>query len=700
MKKKLFTLLLALFAIATTARAQVVLNETNFPDQYFRAELAEKFGISEGDEITDEMIAATTSLDFSKWSYSPYNDERIADLTGIEYFVALTKLNCMGNRLTFLDVSKNTALTTLNCEYNSLTSLDLSKNIELTDLACYNNKLTSLDVSKNSKLAVLYCWNNQLTLLNVTGCVDLEIFQCYNNKLTSLDVSKNTALEWLFCSENQLTSLDVSNNTALTRLVCTGNQLTSLNISGCDAMTELRCYSNQIVGGAMDVLIEGLPTVRNGSFVVINSADESEKNACTKSQVGRARNKGWEVSDYNNWQDYEGIDDAESSCPDNNHPHMIDLGLPSGTKWACCNVGASVPYEHGGYYAWGETEEKEGYYTWDTYSHCDGSEETCHDIGSDIAGTEFDVAHVKWGGSWQMPSGEIMNELISNCTSKWTTLNGTNGVKFTGTSGASIFMPVTGFKWRQLQDAERGYYRTSTLSSEMSWAFIYYFKSDKLTGPVGLRQRDDGEAVRPVVVKSQATGLLLNATNFPDANFRAALASILGISEGDEITEAKIAATTSLYVSKSYKTPDEAKIADLTGIEHFTALKVLECDNNQLTSLDVSKNTALTGLVCSHNQLTSLDVSKNTALIELWCDNNQLTLLNVSKNTALTKLYCFGNQLTSLDVSQNTELTGLWCHYNQITSLDVSGRTLLTMLQCDNNQLTSLDVSKNTALTG
>ncbi|MBR7086621.1 MAG: hypothetical protein IKI47_03645, partial [Prevotella sp.] len=242
------------------------------------------------------------------------------------------------------------------------------------------------------------------------------------------------------------------------------------------------------------------------------------------------------------------------------------------------------------------------------------------------------------------------------------------------------------------------------------------------------------------LVKKVNSGLLLNAANFPDANFRAALASILGISEGDEITEEKIAATTSIDVNGYFKA-DNIKIADLKGIEYFTALKVLVCYNNQLTSLDVSKNTALTELwcygnqltaldvskntaltllscdgnpltsldvsknsaltelYCSHNQLTSLDVSKNTALIELWCDNNQLTLLNVSNNTALTKLYCFGNQLTSLDVSQNTELTGLWCHYNQMTSLDVSGLTLLTILQCDNNQLTSLDVSKNTALT-
>jgi hypothetical protein len=105
------------------------------------------------------------------------------------------------------------------------------------------------------------------------------------------------------------------------------------------------------------------------------------------------------------------------SCPDENHPHSIDLGLPSGTKWACCNIGASNPEESGGFYAWGETTNKNDF-SWATYIHCDGSYDTCHDLGADIAGMSYDVAHEKWGDKWQMPSSEQINELIKNCTSK------------------------------------------------------------------------------------------------------------------------------------------------------------------------------------------------------------------------------------------------------------------------------------------
>lgn len=82
------------------------------------------------------------------------------------------------------------------------------------------------------------------------------------------------------------------------------------------------------------------------------------------------------------------------SCHDVNHPHAIDLGLPYGAKWACCNVGANTPEGYGGYYALGETEEKE-IYNWSNYIHCDGNYNTCHNIGNDIAGTQYDVAHEK-----------------------------------------------------------------------------------------------------------------------------------------------------------------------------------------------------------------------------------------------------------------------------------------------------------------
>ena len=188
----------------------------------------------------------------------------------------------------------------------------------------------------------------------------------------------------------------------------------------------------------------------------------------------------------------------------------------------------------------------------------------------------------------------------------------------------------------------------------------------------------------------------LNSTHFPDANFLAEVKKLYPNNTNGFPNRgfySKAMANAQIYFDVSNK-----NISNLKGVEHFTALTRLDCYNNQLTSLDVSKNTALTRLDCSNNQLTSLDVSKNTALTRLDCYNNQLTSLDVSKNTALTDLRCSNNQLTSLDVSKNTALTRLDCSNNQLTSFDVSKNTALTRLDCSNNQLTSLDVSKNTAL--
>ena len=121
-------------------------------------------------------------------------------------------------------------------------------------------------------------------------------------------------------------------------------------------------------------------------------------------------------------------------------------------------------------------------------------------------------------------------------------------------------------------------------------------------------------------------------------------------------------------------------ITSLVGIEYCKNLLILDCNWNQLTSLDVRNNTALTNLRCRDNQLTQLDVSNNAKLTELNCMTNQLTTLDVSNNTKLTNLYCANNQLTSLDVSGCTELKSLICSCNLLTEIDVSYCTKLTRL--------------------
>lgn len=190
---------------------------------------------------------------------------------------------------------------------------------------------------------------------------------------------------------------------------------------------------------------------------------------------------------------------AYTSCPDSHHPHLIDLGLPSGTKWACCNVGASKPEDYGGYFAWGETTEK-SYYDWSNYIHCDGSSSTCHYIGRDIAGTQYDVATAKWGSPWVMPNSEQIVELNNKCTFVWTTENGVNGRRFTGPNGASVFLPAAGRRWRDdlLGAGSGGHYWSSSLrdggtdeACVLGFGSGYVFRFDDVGRYIGL-------SVRPV----------------------------------------------------------------------------------------------------------------------------------------------------------------------------------------------------------
>ena len=125
----------------------------------------------------------------------------------------------------------------------------------------------------------------------------------------------------------------------------------------------------------------------------------------------------------------------------------------------------------------------------------------------------------------------------------------------------------------------------------------------------------------------------------------------------------------------------------------------LDCSNNQIVALDISKNTKLTKLLCANNKLAALDASNNTKLEQLYCFGNSLPQLDLKTNTYLSSLYCNENSLTSLDMSKNARLTFVNCRKNKLTLLDVTHNAELMGLIGDNNSISSLDVSKSLHLT-
>ena len=172
----------------------------------------------------------------------------------------------------------------------------------------------------------------------------------------------------------------------------------------------------------------------------------------------------------------------------------VDLGLPSGLKWATCNVGASSPEGYGNYYAWGETSTKSSY--------TEGNSTTFGKYMSDIGGNDtYDVARKLWGGTWRLPTDAEFKELVDedNCTWEWTTQSGVNGCRVTSKiNGASIFLPATGGRsgTSLFNAGSEGSYWSSTPDSYAYYAYCCGFNSGN--HGTGWGYRNEGLSVRPV----------------------------------------------------------------------------------------------------------------------------------------------------------------------------------------------------------
>ena len=184
-----------------------------------------------------------------------------------------------------------------------------------------------------------------------------------------------------------------------------------------------------------------------------------------------------------------GDDKDEPESPDNHE--WVDLGLPSGTLWATCNVGADTPEEYGDYFAWGETKPKVSY-DWETYKWCDSSRSYTKYCSNSKYGvvdnkTELDpdddAAYVNWGSSWRMPTKEQQDELREKCSWLWTQRNGVYGQLGTGPNGNTLFLPATGLRnigsllvtgsegmyWSRTLNSTNGAVRLEVYSSHLSW---------------------------------------------------------------------------------------------------------------------------------------------------------------------------------------------------------------------------------------
>lgn len=231
-----------------------------------------------------------------------------------------------------------------------------------------------------------------------------------------------------------------------------------------------------------------------------NSKTEQERQKKEKREAGEKKSRverGSKPKQENNKQ---------SSRTINGHEY-VDLGLPSGLKWATCNVGANKPEEYGDYFAWGETEAKQEYIS-ENYKNVRvigkkgflgiGKKEK---FGFDISGNpQYDVARKNWGGSWRMPTKDEMQELVDYCEWEWTEVNGVKGSNVIGPNGSCIFLPAAGFRYGSslYYAGSYGYYWSSTPNDFTNDYRAYYLYFDYGSGLVHNYDRDDGQTVRPI----------------------------------------------------------------------------------------------------------------------------------------------------------------------------------------------------------
>ena len=483
------------------------------------------------------------------------------------------------------------------------------------------------------------------------------------------------------------------------------------------SLTELQCYGNEIRGESMETLINSLPdkTDTAGNLYVYKN-ETPEGNEIAPAQVTAAKAKKWNVKWWgkaangsSKWIDFELISINEANFPDANFRNYV-LAQSYGADGIITNLEISAVKEMPVYSK--EIANLKGieFFTALTYLSCSNNQLTTLDVSMNT-----ELTTLQCDGNQLTALDVSKNTKLGNLRCEDNQLTALNLSKNTElkklSCGANQLTTLDVSKNTALEELRC--YQNAICGAEMnalvnglcdrrssSEGKLYVYSNETPAGnEILVVQVNAAKDKNWKVLKMDGgdwvdyegePALTIDETNFPDENFRN---WILGQDYGKDgyLSDREITAVTEMRVSGK-------SISNLQGIEIFTSLTELHCGWNNLTSLDVSKNTALTHLNCSENDLTALDFSLNTALTKLDCTKNILTTLEVTKNTALTELDCSMNKLTTLDVSKNTTLTELDCSENNLTTLDVSMNTALTELRCSANQLTTLDVSQNTAL--
>ncbi|QOD61544.1 T9SS type A sorting domain-containing protein [Polaribacter haliotis] len=629
----------------------------------------------------------------------PNVNTKIKDLTGIEKMPNLVYLDAAENELTTIDVSKNTLLEIISIDRNQIATLDVSKNENLKQLYAYNNVLTEVTFGNNTVLERLYIGNNQLVSLDLSSMTNLKRALAENNKLTSMDVSNSPNLEWYTIFGNQVTSVDFSNNSKLTSVWAWDNQITSLVISNLTALESLRISNNKIstIDATANVNLKSFEMDGNGltnldlskntllEFIFIgnnpNIGDFDSSIYPNLKKIG-IDNIGTSIANFTNAPNLEEIYATNNNIGSinlsnnakltrlwlNDNPNLTGLSVANllvleefaanNTKTATMDVTANVDLK---ILELGNT----GLSTIDVTKNTKlerlslyDNNMTDIDLSQNVLLKKLDINQIKKTGYLDLSQHTLLEDVVVNNTLLASlNLNNGNNVAITRIE----IKHNSNLTCVQVDDVT---------NATNNWTFVdenINFSKD-CGGPV---------------------------VYIPDAKMKAALLADTVInSNGDaEIQVSEAEAITQPLDGVGLG------ILDLTGVEAFVNITGLNISNNNLTNLNLSKNTKLVSLNVANNQLTNLDISLLTQLENLVASENQLSTIDFSNNLEIASVNIGKNPFTNIDFSVNTKLSYLFINECGLNTLDVTNNTLLTFLGAYNNNLASIDVSKNNLLT-
>jgi trimeric autotransporter adhesin len=618
----------------------------------------------------------------------------------------LRLLNCSNNRLTSLLVANNDSIRQMNVSGNALAGIALENKTFLHTLEVGDNLITGLDLASKDSLKILICSNNQLQSLDVTGNPSLVTLKCNTNKLTQLDIGNNNLLTGLEASNNLIESLDLGNALNLKELVVDFNRLLVLDIGANPQLTMVSCTNN---------LLAALDFSSNPNLVSMNCSSNKllvlngrNGNNTTLQTFYSTNNRDLRCIEIDNISAIGASWVKDTGASYSANCHYGETFVPDDNFEAALSVIIGEAFNNNDNYI--STAAIQAITNLDISNRNISDLTGLQDFKSlttlNCTANSITLLELKTHGN--LLTLNCSNNLIANLdlsqNSKLEQLNYSNNlIQAINLKPLANLQILTGNNNSLSEIDLRHNTNLTNVNLSVNQLVIMHLNNgnngilatmDATSNPLLFCMEVDDSGLANAGEGVYATwqtdaGLQYgnnchyNETYVPDNAFERVLKD-MGYDDAGPIDNyvptAKINQITYLGLANK-------GISDLTGIEDFTALITLNCTNNNLSSLDISKNTNLTTLICSGNKLSTISILSNTALKKLDISNNLLTSLDISANTGLERLLCASNLLRDLNILTNTALIELNCASNKLLNVDASNGS--------NHMLQFFDLRKN-----